>query len=281
MSTVWYGAPKDWLSRLGVWLVEQSALRGIPGSLPNHHAAPYSINEEFVAVYKMHPLMPDDFSFHSHVDGRHLGDRTLTQVQGKYTRAALTAFPLVDHFYSFGVANPGAITLHNFPRTLQNLEEMDGRTIDLATIDIIRERERGTPRYNDFRELLHMPRVHSWQQLTDHPVWARELEEVYGHIDRVDTMVGLFAETPPTGFGFSDTAFHVFVLTASRRIQSDRFFTIDYTPAVYTPLGMRWVQSNSMKTVLLRHFPELLPFLQRIDNAFKVWHPVALGKVDL
>jgi hypothetical protein len=281
MSTVWYGAPKDWLSRLGVWLVEESSLRGIPGSLPDHHAAPYSINEEFVAVYKMHPLMPDDFSFFAHADGRHLGDRTLTEIQGKYTRGALTAFPLVDLYYSFGVANPGAITLHNFPRALQNLEEMDGRTIDLATIDIIRERERGMPRYNDFRELMHMPRVKSWRKLAAHPAWAKELEEVYGHIDRVDAMVGMFAETPPTGFGFSDTAFHVFVLTASRRVQSDRFFTVDYTPAVYTPLGMRWVESNTMKTVLLRHFPELLPFLQRVQNAFKIWHPVARGKVDL
>ena len=32
----------------------------------------------------------------------------------------------------------------------------------------------------------------------------------------------------PTGFGFSDTAFRVFILMASRRLKSDRFFTTDW-----------------------------------------------------
>src|SRR5262249_35861736 len=55
MDVVWSGAPKDWLSRLGLWLVEADALAGVPGSLPVHHTARYTNTEEFVAVYKMHP----------------------------------------------------------------------------------------------------------------------------------------------------------------------------------------------------------------------------------
>lgn len=34
-------------------------------------------------------------------------------------------------------------------------------------------------------------------------------------VDEIDTVVGLFGENPPTGFGFSDTAFRVFILMAS------------------------------------------------------------------
>ena len=49
--------------------------------------------------------------------------------------------------------------------------------------------------------------------------------------------VGLFAEPLPAGFGFSDTAFRIFILMASRRLKSDRFFTTDFTPKVYTPAG--------------------------------------------
>ena len=44
---------------------------------------------------------------------------------------------------------------------------------------------------------------------------------------------------------------------ASRRLKSDRFFTTDYTPKVYTQAGLDWIENNSMRTVLLRHFPEL------------------------
>ena len=40
----------------------------------------------------------------------------------------------------------------NFLRTLRR---PDGEVVDLATIDILRDRERGVPRYNAFREQLH------------------------------------------------------------------------------------------------------------------------------
>ena len=47
------------------FLDDNELLGGIVGSKADHHTAPYSLTEEFVAVYRMHPLMPDDFAFHS------------------------------------------------------------------------------------------------------------------------------------------------------------------------------------------------------------------------
>ena len=58
-----------------------------------------------------------------------------------------------DLFYSFGVQHPGALRLHNYPRLLQKLTRIDGEMIDLAAIDIMRDRERGVPRYNEYRRL--------------------------------------------------------------------------------------------------------------------------------
>ena len=69
----------------------------------------------------------------------------------------------------------------------------------------------------------------------------------------------MFAEPLPKGFAFSDTAFRIFILMASRRLNSDRFFTTDYTPQVYTQAGMDWIDANDMSTVLLRHYPGLAP----------------------
>ena len=85
-------------------------------------------------------------------------------------------------------------------------------------------------------------------------------------------MVGLYAEKPPAGFAFSDTAFRVFILMASRRLKSDRFYTYDYRPEVYTPEGLHWVEQNTMSSVLLRHYPNLTGALSGVDNAFKPWH---------
>ena len=75
----------------------------------------------------------------------------------------------------------------------------------------------------------------------------------------------------PAGFAFSDTAFRIFILMASRRLNSDRFFTRDYTPQVYTQAGLDWIDDNTMATVLLRHHPELGPAMRSITNAFVPW----------
>jgi hypothetical protein len=145
--------------------------------------------------------------------------------------------------------------------------------MDLAATDILRSRELGVPRYNAFRKLLHLPPVESFEEFD--PAWVEELRRVYeGEIDRVDLMVGLYAEPKPEGFGFSDTAFRIFILMASRRLNSDRFFTTDYTPRIYTRAGLDWIDDNDMSSVLLRHFPDLLPSLRNVENAFAPWSRV-------
>ena len=116
--------------------------------------------------------------------------------------------------------------------------------------------------------------------MTDNPEWAEELEEVYGDVERVDHMVGMYAEPKPRGFGFSDTAFRVFILMASRRLKSDRFFTRDYRPEVYTKAGIDWVEDNTMRTLLLRHFPELEPALQGVENPRSLAASRGLGGAD-
>ena len=96
----------------------------------------------------------------------------------------------------------------------------NGERFDLGTIDILRDRERGVPRYNRFRRLLNKTPIKSFEELTDNPTWAAELKEVYNNdIEMVDNMVGMLAEPLPEGMGFSDTAFRIFLLMASRRLK--------------------------------------------------------------
>ena len=116
-------------------------------------------------------------------------------------------------------------------------------------MDILRDRERGVPRYNQFRRLLHKDPVKSFDELTDNPAWRKQLREVYGNdLEKVDLMTGLYAEPLPPGFGFSETAFRIFILMASRRLKSDRFFTDDFRPEVYTEFGIDYVRRKSMLT---------------------------------
>jgi hypothetical protein len=272
MHANWYGALPAWAkSRLPRVDALEGAF-GVVGGHQEHHAAPYSITEEFVGVYRMHPLIPDDWEFRSHKTGALVEEEEFTNIQGLKTRSVVDRIGWSDLFYSLGVAHPGAITLHNHPRALQNLTRVNGDRVDIGTIDILRDRERGVPRYNDFREKLRKPRLKKFEDISDNKEWVEEIREVYdGDLDMVDLQVGLLAEKPPDGFGFSDTAFRIFILMASRRLKSDRFFTDDYTPDVYTPEGIDWVEGNTMVDVLLRHHPELAPALEGCENAFAPW----------
>jgi hypothetical protein len=87
----------------------------------------------------------------------------------------------------------------------------------------------------------------------------------------VDLQIGMQAEQPPKGYGFSDTAFRIFILMASRRLKSDRFFTTDFRPEVYTQVGFDWVNHTTMKDVLLRHYPELEPVIGDVERIFAPW----------
>jgi Animal haem peroxidase len=287
MNANWWGLAGEKVKRIFGRISSSEAFSGIPGSGVDHHGADYCLTEEFVTVYRMHPLVPDELVLRSVTNGRDLKTFTLPDgVIGNQARlAALSSgATMADLFYSFGRANPGAITLHNFPNFLRKLQRPDGEVVDLATIDILRDRERGVPRYNAFLEKLHRQRIRSFDELANplHPGLPNELRAVYGqtdgrdNVDLLDTMVGMFAETCPEGFGFSDTAFRVFILMASRRLKSDRFIAADFRPEVYSPVGIDWVNDNGMMSVLLRHYPELKPAFRGVANPFAPWNDVTV-----
>ncbi|MBV8526578.1 MAG: hypothetical protein JOY71_31450 [Acetobacteraceae bacterium] len=286
MNANWWGLETERLYRAIGRISENEAFSGMPLSGVDHTGADYCLTEEFVSVYRMHPLMRDDLVVRSAVDGRRLA--TFQAMQGLVgNQQDLHVFDekwgMADVLYSFGISNPGAITVHNYPNYLRELTRPDGEVVDLASIDILRDRERGVPRYNRFRQLLHKRPIRSFDELANplHPGLPQELRDMYGHsngrdhVDRLDLMVGLFSETPPTGFGFSDTAFRIFILMASRRLKSDRFIAQDFTPEVYTRFGIKWVDDNSMVSVLLRHFPTLAMALRGMSNAFKPWNDIS------
>ncbi len=270
----WWGLEGEKLHDTFGRLTKSEAISGIPGSATADYGVPYALTEEFVAVYRMHPLIPDHFDFRSAVDDRPtLGPTEFDQLTGPAAVDILRDNSMTDLIYTFGTMNPGLVTLHNFPNYLQQFRRPDNNQLmDLAATDILRCRELGVPRYTEFRRLLHLPVPTSFDELSSNKQWCAELREVYNDdLASVDLISGMYAEDRPEGFAFSDTAFRIFILMASRRLNSDRFFTTSFTDEVYTPEGMKYLQDNTMVTVLLRHCPELAPVLKDIPNAFGIW----------
>lgn len=282
MKANWWGLVGETLTKsVGRVSKTSEAISGIPGSIVNHFGVPYSLTEEFVSVYRMHSLIPDNIAFFKAKSGEHkstipVKDTLFTKSQDPLN----DGLSFADTFYSFGINYPGAITNFNYPDFLRDLTTPDGLHRDMGTVDLLRDRERGVPRYNQFRRLLRMKAPKTFEELTGGNIeLAKQLSDAYnGDIELVDALVGSHSEPLPTGFGFSDTAFRIFIVMASRRLKSDRFIATQWNPETYTKEGLNWVQNTGMKDVLTRHFPELEGVLKKSKNVFAPWNKLPKSK---
>ena len=119
---------------------------GIPGGKTEDFGVPFALTEEFVAVYRMHPLIPDHFDFRSvgHGCGDPRARRNSTRSPGPPVSRCSRRIGSSTCIYTFGTENPGLVTLHNFPKYLQTFTRPDtGALMDLAATDILRCRELG------------------------------------------------------------------------------------------------------------------------------------------
>jgi len=310
----------------------------------NHFGSPFNFPEEFVSVYRLHPLLPDLIDFRE-LDGDPNAIQTKVPVVETAFGRATTAMHdggLANWALSMGRQRLGALVLGNHPLFLQNLEigrlQSDTGMIDVVALDILRDRERGVPRFNEFRRQYGLTSFKSFEELAG-PVWGPRLREVYGthvcdaskiitgaqregdgteareagdplppfindcfggttgdvvdNIEDVDNVVGWLAEqTRPHGYAITETQFQVFIVNASRRLFSDRFFTSSLRPEFYTWLGYDWVMNNGpgdkqfepgapnghadqevsgMKRLLLRVMPELADELAVVISVFDPW----------
>jgi len=277
--------------------VRNAEIGGIVGNPINKHGCAFGLSEEFVEVYRLHSLLPETLQLR-----RRDQDGIAEEVPFPATRQRGSArvtqrHAMSDLFYSFGNQHPGALVLNNFPRFMQELSIPGNPFFDMGTVDIVRARERGVPRYNEFRRQLGLNPIQSFDDLTDDANVRTELKSVYGDdpdgVEKLDLLIGTLAEGHrPTGFGFGETMFQIFILNASRRLQADRFYTDSFNEDVYTWEGLQWIDRTDLKTVILRHYPELAETgLANIKNAFEPWdeepklrpdrHPLRAGDADL
>jgi hypothetical protein len=241
---------------------------------------PYSLTEEFTSVYRLHSLLPEQVTF---PDGSAVG---VPAMRLDKAHALAKQFGIAPIMQAFGNTHPGQLTLHNYPSFLQNLDQMPGFVrYDVGAADIIRDRERGVPRYNAFRRALQLKPLQSLDDLqVDDPQTLADLKQVYGDdgtdagraaaIEQLDLLVGCLAEgksVRPEFYGFGETTFQIFLLMAPRRLESDRFYRQNFNVQTYTPEGMDRIHHVTMKTLLIRNYPALSDALANVDNAFRPW----------
>ncbi|MEM7033476.1 MAG: peroxidase family protein [Chloroflexota bacterium] len=279
----WYGLLTNFLSSdddrktVADINVHNPEMGGVVGNPINKHDEPYGLTQEFVEVYRLHSLLPEYLKLRSIDDPETSKDVFFPETRQAGSAKITNEMSMADLFLSFGTQQPGQLVLNNFPAFMQELSIPGNPVFDMGAIDILRARERGVPRYNEFRRQLGLNPIHRFEDLTDEPAHLANLKKVYGDsddaVEKLDLMIGTLAETHrPTHFGFGETMFQIFILNATRRLQADRFYTDFYNEEVYTPEGLQWIDDADLKTVLLHHYPELAQTgLANIKNAFEPW----------
>lgn len=107
------------------------------------------------------------------------------------------------------------------------------------------------------RQLLLQP-YKSIDDLTSDREERRLLKSVYSDIEQVDFMVGCLADKDrPEGFAFGIVPYYIFVVMASRRLLSDRFFQEGLTEENYSEFGIQYLTETSFRDILARQFPEM------------------------
>ncbi len=324
----------------------------------NHFGSPFNFPEEFTTVYRLHPLVPDLIEYRETNSPNEIKLKIpVVKTVRRESTDEMRSRGLENWALSMGRQRLGLLHLRNHPLFLQNLDmphlSSDSGKIDVVALDILRDRERGVPRFNEFRRQIGLKTLTSFddfidKRLAEGSAARRAQEEVVGlirdvygthvcdaskqitrvqrdengeflndclghadgtrvdNIEDVDTVVGWLAEyTRPHGFAISETQFHIFIINASRRLFSDRFFTSSFRPEFYSRLGYDWVTNNGplsdcpyapektkddkpvcnepelsnghkvpvspLKRVLARNVPELRSELKHVFNAFDPW----------
>ncbi len=318
----------------------------------NHFGSPFNFPEEFPSVYRLHPLVPDLIEFRDVGAPNEITHKipVVETIRGKATKY-MQDKRLENWALSMGRQRLGLLFLQNHPAFLQNLEMPhfgEDAKLDIVALDIIRDRERGVPRFNEFRRQIGLKSLRNFDDFVNMHASEKEqvkqrkvvdkIRAVYGthnctgkvisrvqkfrggeltdcfgadvgtevdNIEDVDNVVGWLAEyTRPHGFAISETQFHIFIINASRRLFSDRFFTSSFRPEFYSQLGFDWVINSGpieecpvplsefggrevcfepkkqnghrievapLKRLLWRNVPELRSELAHVVNAFDPW----------
>ncbi|MEW8317756.1 MAG: peroxidase family protein [Candidatus Thiodiazotropha sp.] len=324
----------------------------------NHFGSPFNFPEEFTSVYRLHPLVPDLIEMRRKEQPNLIEAKVpVLETVREGATSLMHRHGLDNWALSMGRQRLGVLHLRNQPMFLQNLPmphlDSETRSIDVVALDLIRDRERGVPRFNEFRRQIGLKHLSSFDDFVDQHLdkddpWRKHQEqtvsrmrEIYGthkcdagkiistvqrnaagefindclghpdgtavdNIEDVDNVVGWLAEyTRPHGFAISETQFHIFIINASRRLFSDRFFTSSFRPEFYSRLGYDWVLHNGplsecpyalttqadgsracleagmvnghemavspLKRLLMRNAPALRDELMPVRNVFDPW----------
>jgi prostaglandin-endoperoxide synthase 2 len=191
---------------------------------------------EFNLLYRWHSLIPKQFR---------LGSTTYDGQRMVNANDLLLEVGADQVIRDASAQKAGRIGLGHTPAFLRHVK---GLTVDLA-------RKAKLMAYNDYRAHFHLERFKHFEQLTSDPTVIAELRKLYGSIDKVEYLVGLFAEEYAEKEMMGElqltmVAHDAFTHALTNPLLAKRIFN----EATFSPEGMREiVATNRLADLVVRN----------------------------
>jgi len=188
---------------------------------------------EFDLLYRWHGLVPDALTFEG---------RTIVANEFRSNNALLEKVGVGPLIASASSQAAGKIGLGNTPDFLWGAE--------YAAIKMSRT-FRLRP-YNEYRELFGLPKCRDFDDLTKDAKVVQRLEKLYGHVDRLEFLVGLFGEDPTDGGLFGDLLNRMVAYDAFTQIFSNPLLSRNvYGPDTFSDYGLELIEGTTSVEALV------------------------------
>lgn len=184
------------------------------------------IAAEFDLLYRWHGLCPDQIV---------VGGKELKSDAFRNNNELLEAVGVGAVIDAASHQRAGKIGLANTPDYLWTAESLSiqmGRNFRLRP-------------YNEYRKQFKLDPLASFSELTSDPALQAKLQELYGSIDRLEFVVGLFAEEADEGALFGDLLTKMVAYDAFTQIFSNPLLSSNvYGPATFTEYGLEVIENT-------------------------------------
>ena len=194
------------------------------------------VSLEFDLLYRWHGLVPDHITVagQQYDDTRYLGDNALLEQLG--------VAKVVD---AASRQRAGQISLRNVPTFLLGAEY---ETIKMGRDFRLRP-------YNEYRRQFGLDVLTSFDQLTDDTELQDELKSMYRDIDKVEFVIGLFAQKHTERRLYGDLLYAMVAYDAFTQIYPNPLLSRNvYTVRTFTEYGLKLIdETNSVEDLVRRN----------------------------
>ncbi len=202
---------------------------------------------EFNLLYRWHGLVPDYL----------LVDNKKVQASlYRWNNALLEGTGLASLISNASTQPAGRISLGNNPVFLM---ESEYQTIKMG-------RDFRLQGYNDYRKCFGLNRLSDFTELTRDQALCQQLKALYGTIDQLELVIGLFAEDPQPGALFGSLMLTMVAYDAFTQIYTNPLLsTAIHTAETLTPYGLELIRTTtSIDALVRRNLPAGSSLLARL-----------------